>query len=171
MSMIEDILDLAKIDSGNFSINESEFSLIELLKEIEYIFGYQCEQKKINFDICIKTPSQRVISDPKRLKQVLLNLISNSLKFTTSGSITLEIEQERNNLIFKVVDTGIGIKEENQDKLFKLFGTINEENNIRNQHGCGLGLTVCKRIVEALSGEITLISQYKIGTQIHFSIK
>jgi signal transduction histidine kinase len=110
LSMVEDILDLAKLDSKNFLIHESEFKIGDIIKEIEYIFKYQCEQRKIKFEIDNRTNADKFISDPKRIKQVLLNLISNSVKFTMEGKITLEIENDATHLIFKVIDTGIGIQ-------------------------------------------------------------
>ena len=89
-----------------------------------------------------------VSSDYERIKQIFLNLISNSLKFTFHGSITLSgdlLNQNNKSFMkFKVIDTGIGIKREDQSKLFKLFGMIDESQNIYNQNGCGIGLTVSK---------------------------
>jgi signal transduction histidine kinase len=130
MGLVEDILDLAKIDAGKFSINYKEFELSEVLKEIEFIFDYQCEKKSIKFDINKKCRTDKLVSDPNRIKQVLMNLVTNALKFTEKGRIELEVDIEREKsesyLFFKVIDTGIGIKEENLHKLFKLFGTIND---------------------------------------------
>jgi signal transduction histidine kinase len=137
MNLIEDILDLAKIDSGNFLIHEREFDIREMAREIEYIFGYQCDQKKVEFNINLKLDEYKMVSDSTRIKQVLINLLSNSVKFTMKGMILLDIEKDGNQLIITVTDTGIGIKDEDQHKLFKLFGTLNEnsDQNVFNTQG------------------------------------
>ena len=150
LALVDDILNLSKIDNGTFSINIDKFSLPELLEEVHSLFIIQCSSKniKLNYEIDHCIENCLVKSDRNRIRQILLNLVSNSLKFTFEGSISIRASlvtlfDDKYFIKFNVIDTGIGIKMENQDKLFKLFGIV-PENNIHNPNGCGLGLTIVK---------------------------
>ena len=183
MWLVEDILDLAKIEAGTFSLDEKNFPIINLVKEIEYIFEFQCIQKGILFkvDVDPELLDSNFWSDMGRIKQVIINLISNACKFTMKGSITLQIKSasvfdpikfERwKYLKFKVIDTGVGIHEKDIPKLFKLFGMINRHRKSFNSKGTGLGLSISKKIVESLGGSILLKSRIDIGTKAMFTIK
>ena len=139
------------MDAGIFTINNSNFYIKELIEEVYEIFKQQWDLKHIkflvNFDKSLN--EYMVKSDKSRLKQILMNLLSNSCKFTFAGSISISVESDlignEEVIKFWVTDTGIGIKEENQSKLFKLFGMV-ENNNQRdiNPNGWGIGLTVSK---------------------------
>jgi two-component system sensor histidine kinase/response regulator len=169
MALIEDILDLSKLEAGTFSINKSSFNLVELMNEVYDIFDIQCKQKnlKLLLDIDERLVNMETCSDRGRIKQILLNLMSNSFKFTFSGSISLGVKlvstAEGRELTFIVNDTGIGIKKEDQKKLFKLFGMVKNTNNL-NPNGCGIGLTVSQKYLEKLGGAIYLESSYGRGT-------
>jgi two-component system sensor histidine kinase/response regulator len=169
MALIEDILDLSKLEAGTFSINKSSFNLVELMNEVYDIFDIQCKQKnlKLLLDIDERLVDMETCSDRGRIKQILLNLMSNSFKFTFSGSISLGVKlvstAEGRELTFIVNDTGIGIKKEDQKKLFKLFGMVKNTNNL-NPNGCGIGLTVSQKYLEKLGGAIYLESSYGRGT-------
>jgi signal transduction histidine kinase len=173
LSLIEDILDLSKIEAGTFVVNRMNFRLSEIVYEIKGIFSYQSAQKRIEFKTVINeiVRNSEVFSDKGRIKQILLNLISNSMKFTFKGSISLNIFtgiiHDEEFLIFEVKDTGIGIKNEHKPKLFKLFGTITETRE-HNLNGTGIGLTVWKKYCEKLGGGIELESEYQKGTNIVF---
>jgi signal transduction histidine kinase len=175
MSLIDDILDLSKIEAGTFVINNFHFEISELINEVKDLFSYQCQQKKIKFWIhwnqILKYTS--ILSDKGRIKQILLNLISNALKFTFEGSITVSISQELKNgkeiIEFSVEDTGIGIKEEHKPKLFTLFGMI-EEGRQHNLNGTGIGLTISKKYWEKLGGGVSLDSEFGKGTIVSFWI-
>ena len=183
MWLVEDILDLAKIEAGTFSLNEQSFWIGSLIKEIQYIFEFQCIQKGIAFKIYSSDEllASSFCSDVGRIKQVLINLISNAFKFTIQGNIELHIDFEtvfdsssferHKYLKFKVSDTGIGIHEKEVPKLFKLFGMVNQHSNNINSRGTGLGLSISKKIVESLGGSIDLKSQLHKGTTAEFSIK
>ena len=117
-----------------------------------------------------------VTSDRGRLKQILLNLVTNAYKFTFYGGITITIKllrmfggRRKAKIQFSVKDTGVGIKEEDYDKLFKPFGML-EHNNHLNPHGCGIGLTVCKKYLHKLGGDIRVKSKYGEGTVMIFTI-
>ena len=140
LSLIEDILNLSKIDAGTFSINVSTFSLTELVDEVYDIYHFQCLEKRLRLEVDIEPCLEQfhILSDRGRIKQVLLNLISNSFKFTFQGMIKLSISiirvRSKEYINFIVEDTGIGIKDKDQDKLFKLFGMINNEESKENQY-------------------------------------
>lgn len=131
MAFVEDILNLSKFENGTFETKITDFKLKEIIDEIIEIFSYQCSQKhlKFNIDISLHLINQILHSDKTAIKQVLINLISNSLKFTFEGEIILRIKvQSHNNKIcleFEIRDTGIGIEYKNQFNIFKLFGMMN----------------------------------------------
>lgn len=167
LNLIEDILDLAKFDANKFELNIGEFNLGEMLEEINYIFGFQCQERHLNFSInCRKEVSADVYrSDSKRIKQVLVNLVSNSMKFTQKGGITIDVSRKKTRdkklLKFSVTDTGIGISKEDIKKLFRLFGMIDKDRSSHNQSGTGIGLCVSKKLVESLGGTIKAESREK----------
>mmetsp|Transcript_21630 Transcript_21630/g.21283 ORF Transcript_21630/g.21283 Transcript_21630/m.21283 type:complete len:194 (+) Transcript_21630:922-1503(+) len=175
MTLIEDILNLSKMEAGTFFISKEDFSLPEVLEEIQDIFSMQCEQKRIKFILNLSKNVRKLVmySDKGRLKQILMNLVSNSMKFTFAGSITIEcklVRQDRREFAqFCVIDTGVGIKKKDQGKLFKLFGMISKTKSM-NKNGTGIGLTVSKKYVEALGGDISLESAPGVGTSITFKI-
>ena len=183
LCLVEDILDLAKIEAGTFSLNYQPFKLDTLIKEIEYIFEFQWVQKGITFNVNIDKEliNSSFCSDIGRVKQIVINLISNACKFTMEGGINLHVSSKVDFdpvkferwrfLIFKVSDTGIGIHEKEIPKLFKLFGTVNQYQNNINSRGTGLGLSISKKIVESLGGTIGLKSKIGEGTKVKFSIK
>lgn len=133
LSLIEDILDLSKMEGGTFKVNQSEFSVKELIDEVYDLFYFQCMLKKIKFELKISPEinTLKAFSDKGRIKQVLLNLLSNAFKFTFKGEIVLGCKiylcEEGEYIAFTVKDTGIGIKREDQKGLFKLFGMISNK--------------------------------------------
>ena len=177
MVLVEDILDYIKFSSNTFSLNIEWFCLRDLLAEIEFIYAFQWQEKQIEFIIeCDRELSKVMVrSDIKRVKQVLVNLISNSYKFTETGSICVKVRfVHRNNsqlLQFSVVDTGIGISEQDMPKLFKMFDTIQKNINQLSPSGSGIGLSISKKIVESLGGEIKVVSVENEMTNFTFTIQ
>jgi signal transduction histidine kinase len=175
LGLIEDILDLAKIEAGTFSLNITSFMIPTLLDDISEIFEYQCKQKHLEFSIkqdsCLKKLPLK--SDQGRIKQILMNLISNSLKFTFNGSIKIRVKlitrDDMKYAQFWVSDTGVGIPKKEQKKLFKLFGML-DLNKEMNRNGWGIGLTISKKYVEALGGVIWLESEHNHGTTFFFTV-
>ena len=173
LALIDDILDLSKMEAGTFTIHNDDFYIQNLIDEVSDIFSNQCEQKKITFDTKIdkKLTNTKIWSDKGRIKQILLNLISNAVKFTFVGSIILKVRQQQVEggwtIIFDVCDTGIGIKDENKHKLFNLFGMISDSKGL-NPNGTGIGLTIWRKYLEKLNGDIKLESQYGVGTVVSF---
>jgi signal transduction histidine kinase len=175
LSLIDDILDLSKIEAGTIKINKSDFLVPELINEIHDIFIFQITQKKLELNIHIgeRLKNNVINSDRHRIKQVFLNLISNALKFTFKGEIfigwDIEVEDDRSLVKFEVRDTGIGVKKKDQPKLFKLFGMISDSKSL-NPNGTGIGLTVCKKYAKLLGGDIKLVSKFGEGTSVSFTI-
>jgi signal transduction histidine kinase len=175
LALIEDILDLSKIESGIFSINMSEFVVKPMVEEVVQMFEYQCKQKRIEliWEFDERLNFVVVSSDRGRIKQVLINLVANSYKFTQAGSISIQVRlidfYNKKFIQFVVKDTGIGIKKEDHSKLFTLFGKLFQKDDI-NLNGWGIGLTVSKKCIEALNGFINLKSKYSEGTTVQFMI-
>ncbi|CAI2358874.1 unnamed protein product [Moneuplotes crassus] len=150
MNLVEDILDLEKFDSGVFSNNISRFHLFEIIDDIKYMFETQCNERGLFFRIVLQNESLRkrsYVSDPGRIKQVLVNLLSNALKFTHFGGIEISIEQKNSlretQLWFSVQDTGIGISK-SETNIFQMFGINQKHKEEINQHGTGIGLHISK---------------------------
>ncbi|CAI2384756.1 unnamed protein product [Moneuplotes crassus] len=176
LSLVEDILNLSKIDNGTFMTNYEDFNVFKLLKEVQPLFIVQCQSKGVELEIQCEQGLKccEVNSDRNRIRQVLLNLISNSSKFTFRGNIIVRAKMiktiEGDSYIeFSVEDTGTGIKKEDQENIFTLFGVIETNNNL-NPTGCGLGLTISKKYVETLGGKIIVESVYGEGTRMIFTI-
>lgn len=166
MSLLNDILDISKIDSGKMELEQKAFSLTKLIKETTDILKPQANEKGIhlNYELC-KNSDCYLIGDTVRLKQVLLNLISNSIKFTKVGEVILKsiFDPSQDLLTLTVNDTGIGIPKEKQNQLFEEF--VQADSSItRNYGGTGLGLSICKKIIDLMEGEISLESKEGKGT-------
>lgn len=135
---------------GKFKLNPRKFNVPSLIENIRKLFEFQCETKGINLEIDFAphTPIF-IISDPDRLSQILINLIGNALKFTFTGGITISVETDPDNtalIKFKVSDTGIGIKPEDMEHLFKAYGKLDDQKEM-NKKGIGLGLSICFALV------------------------
>ncbi len=175
LNIINDILDFSKIEAGKLSINPTPVNIRKFAGEAPKIFAALVKQKKLEFDLFIDNSLPEYINiDSIRLNQVLSNLISNAIKFTTYGKVTLKllpdkITSEEVNLRFEVQDTGIGIPEEEQKKLFTPFTQI-DSSLTRSQEGTGLGLTISYRIVELMGGEIGVVSKKGEGALFWFTI-
>jgi signal transduction histidine kinase len=181
LNLTEDILDFAKIEAGIFTLNPSVFTLERLLSDIKFIFGHQCQAKGLDFKIECERElmEEQFCTDPGRIKQVLINLISNAFKFTNNGHIKVAVSsivqndfyQNKRFLKFSVEDTGIGISEEDQSKLFKVFGIILKHRQEFNLRGTGLGLTISQKLVKLLGGEISIESEEAKGTTVTFTVQ
>ena len=159
LSLIEDILDISKIEAGRFSIEETNFDLHSLVNNTIAILKIQAETKGITltYNISPATPYE-LIGDPHHLRQVLINLIGNAIKFTEVGGVTLKVMTTEEStstasIRFEVIDTGIGIPLEAQDSIFESF-TQADSSTTRKYGGTGLGTTISKQIIELMGGEI-----------------
>ena len=169
LAIINDILDMSKLESGNVDIVPVSYSVSDLLTEIVNMVWTRAEGKGLRFktDVDPSIPSE-LFGDEVRIKQVLLNMLTNAIKYTKEGLVKLYVESDPmgdNEVImtFAVSDTGIGIKKEAIPHLFDAFKRMDEEKN-RNIEGTGLGLAIVKQLVDLMGGEITVNSVYMQGT-------
>ncbi|EAS00133.2 phospholipid-translocating P-type ATPase, flippase family protein (macronuclear) [Tetrahymena thermophila SB210] len=174
-SMVNDLLDLAQLKAGKFSLNMESFNLQELISQIVVLMSIQSEQKGLALisNIDPQIPNS-IYSDPNRLRQIIINLVGNSLKFTKKGSITIKASLISTKVIkISIIDTGIGIKEEDMANLFQAFGKIaGQEQKQLNPNGVGLGLMISHVLAKNLGeGEgLKVESQVGIGTEFYFEI-
>jgi signal transduction histidine kinase/DNA-binding response OmpR family regulator len=175
LSLINDVLDLAKIESGKMTLYPAAFDLYALLELLEEMLAIRAESKGLLFIIERNENLPRYIkADDKKLRQILINLLGNAIKFTSSGSITLRIglvkEQEQKQIIhFEVEDTGAGIAPEEMDSLFEAF--VQTETGKQSQQGTGLGLPISKQFIELMGGELRVDSQLGKGSIFKFDIQ
>ena len=174
LMLINDVLDMSKIQAGEINIIYEAMSVIDLVNDIEQAFNPQLINKKLKFisKIDDEVP-KNVFLDNVRIRQVLYNLIDNSIKFTDDGSITIEITSKKNrkdivDLFIAITDTGIGISKSEQETVFEAFKQSLKKGE-KSYGGTGLGLSISKRLVEAMGGEIKLYS--KLGKGSKFSIQ
>ncbi|MEG4031282.1 MULTISPECIES: PAS domain S-box protein [unclassified Microcoleus] len=174
LDLINDILDLSKIESGRMTLNLSDFDLINLLASIEEMFQVKVQSKELQliFQLGPDIP-QFVHSDEKKLYQVLVNLLGNAIKFTNQGSVTLRVRAGQRDktschLCFEIEDTGVGISPTEIDKLFKVFVQAEAGNNL--SQGTGLGLAISQKLVKLMGGQIRVKSTLNRGTTFSFEI-
>jgi len=172
LKLINDVLDLSKVEAGKIIMKKKPTRIKLIIKEIEDLFFLTLEQKKLTFNFVIsKQVSEYYLMDETRFRQVLVNLISNAIKFTQKGSISLNIDSKLSNkenchhLTIKVTDTGIGIPQDQQKLVFSPFVQIDSEVQ-RLSTGTGLGLTITKRLMELMGGEISLESEVGAGSTV-----
>ena len=167
--IINDILDFSKIEAGKLAIEEAPFNLHEVTNNLLELMGPQVKEKGLSLELNQQEEiSKYLIGDSVRLNQILLNLLSNALKFTQEGGITLSVDLMKKEdktlfLQFKVKDTGIGIKKEKQETIFDSF-TQAEGDTTRKYGGTGLGLTIVKMLVQLMNGNVSLESEPGVGT-------
>ena len=171
MNLINDILDLSKIEAGKMEIHEEDVHLDELLREVESSIVPLVQQKEITFRIVRKTNTNIIINaDRGKITQVLINLLGNAVKFTDDGFVELQVSSVNNKMLqFDIVDSGIGISEHDQEVIFEEFRQI-DGTTTRKYSGTGLGLAICKKIADLLKGSINVESQLGKGSTFTFSV-
>ena len=176
VDIINDILDFSKIESGKLELNIEKINLFELTNRVMDIFKLHAEVKKIDLILHIEDNVPNFLfADSIRLKQILVNLIGNALKFTKIGHVKLDIssessadDEQRCHLTFSVKDTGIGIKPKNQEKVFHSF--IQEDYSItRKFGGTGLGLAISNQLLGLMGSELKLKSKFGQGSEFYFT--
>lgn len=173
LTLLNDILDLSKVEEGKMTLENIDFDLGKLLESVAMLMSGRAEEKKIGLKVEIDPTTPLTLKgDPTRLRQIFLNLIGNAIKFTDAGFVTVTVrpydkEAARPRLYFAVTDTGIGISEDAQKKLFTPYQQA-DESVARNFGGTGLGLAICKRLVEAMGGMIQIHSAPGRGTTFYF---
>ncbi|MEM9723699.1 MAG: response regulator, partial [Bacteroidota bacterium] len=177
LHIINDILDFSKVESGKMEIDEIPMNLQQCIEEVLNVFAAKAAQKNIDLIYFIEDEVPNfILADPIRLKQVLLNLVNNAIKFTTIGEVFILVrkmlvpqDREKIGLVFTVKDTGIGIPKEKQEKLFKAFSQVDSSTS-RKYGGTGLGLAICQKLTQLMGGGIQLESELNQGTSVTFSI-
>jgi len=170
LTLINDLLDMAKIEAGKMSFRMSPFTLRTLVLEVSGIVEGLLQDNEIMFEWFIDPDVPEVIvSDQKRLHQVLVNLLGNSAKFTERGSISLRVALENDKILFTVHDTGIGIEDEKIKSVFEEFTQASEDDS-RKFGGSGLGLTISRKLVHGLGGDMKIDSVFGNGTTVSFWI-
>ena len=175
LNIINDILDYSKIESGKMEIIEEDYEPATELTDIANILSTRIGDKKLELFFLVETAIPHVLrGDAMRIRQVLINLANNAIKFTNQGLVRVNVRVEPSgegmvNMNFHVIDTGIGIKKEDLDKLFESFQQVDSKRN-RSVEGTGLGLAISKKLVEAMNGEIGVESEYGKGSDFYFTI-
>lgn len=176
LGIINDILDFSKIEAGKLPIERTDFSLHDVLSNVSTVNGERAIEKglHLSFDVAADVPVQ-LSGDPVRLGQVLVNLVSNAIKFTPRGSVQVRCrvarrESDAVELHFEVEDTGIGMTPEQQERLFQAF-TQADDSTTRKYGGTGLGLAISRRLVEMMGGAITLRSAPGAGSLFSFTVR
>ncbi|MEL7036493.1 MAG: PAS domain S-box protein [Cyanobacteria bacterium J06592_8] len=180
LSLINDILDLSKIEAGKMSLEEEEFDLYSLLDTLEAMLKIRAKTKGIQLISQHKNIPQYIKADDKKLRQVLINLIGNAIKFTDQGTVTLRVDSNISDssslspnlpvqLFFMIEDTGVGISSEEIEKLFNDF--VQTSAGKQSQQGTGLGLSISRRFIQLMGGDISVESQLGKGSIFKFNIQ
>lgn len=173
LDLVNDILDHSKIDANKLDVDIVSVNLPELLDEIRAFFAPRAREKGLDFSIVCEYPlPERIQTDPTRLRQIIINLCGNALKFTEKGSISLAVrcDRDQQRLVARVVDTGIGMKPEQLQRLFDPFAQGSAAIS-RQYGGTGLGLSISRRLAELLGGSIRVDSTYGEGSEFELSIR
>lgn len=169
LALINDLLDISKIESGKMHLVEQEYDVQEMLRSVVTMIRVRSTEKNLTFDVIVdEILPRRMYGDAGKIKQILLNFLTNAVKYTTSGGMILSVSMEARNqdmatLRFSVKDTGIGIREEDLDKLFMAYERLDEEVN-SNIQGTGLGLDISRRFATLMGGTIRCESVYHEGS-------
>lgn len=178
MKIINDILDLSKIESGKLQIESTLFDLSEIVSHVKGLLGVQAQEKGIDFQ-CTVNPDRKheLIGDPTRVLQVLENLVGNAIKFTGTGEVKVNItvsnsekSDHRKQVLFEVIDTGEGISPDVGETLFDRF-TQADESTTRKYGGTGLGLNICRQLVDLMKGQIGYFSEHGAGSRFWFKVE
>ncbi len=174
--IINDILDISKIEVDKIDLESIPFSIAEVIKNVNAIMKFKTEEKGLELKTSIPKSIPKVLGDPNRLRQILINLVSNAIKFTENGSVTTSLklmqseeEKETINVRFTISDTGIGIEKESIEKIFNSFEQAYSDTS-RKFGGTGLGLSISKKLITLQKGKIWVDSEKGKGSQFHFTI-
>ncbi|PWR00458.1 response regulator [Leucothrix pacifica] len=168
--IINDILDFSKIEAGKLTIKPHDFQLIHMLEAVIDLLAEEASRKQINLALFVdKDVPQVMVSDSGRLRQILINLLGNALKFTEQGYVILHLSSQDGLIRFDVKDSGSGIPEEAQKTLFDAFSQV-DGSSTREHGGTGLGLAICHQLVDLLGGDLAVESQQGEGSNFYFSL-
>ncbi|MDH4395258.1 MAG: ATP-binding protein [Limnobacter sp.] len=162
--LIEGLLDISKIEAGRLGLNKSQVNLPDFIAEMNTLFGLQASQKGIRFVCEVLDPLPTMVStDEKRLRQILINVLSNAVKYTREGGVVLQIRYRNQVAEFKVQDTGPGISVDDQERIFQPFERIRNQDTM-NLPGTGLGLTIVRLLTDVMGGNLKLQSEVGQGS-------
>ncbi len=174
LSIINDILDITKIEAGKLQIVPVEYDFATMIRDVSNMISFKARAKDLDFEIKIDENIPReFVGDDIRIRQILVNILNNAVKYTHQGKVTLEVKllpeeaKEQAAILFCVKDTGIGIKKEDIDKLFIPFERIEEKRN-RNIEGTGLGMNITMQLLELLNSKLEVVSEYGKGSEFSF---
>ena len=173
MALIDDVLDLSKIEAGRLTLESMPFLLSEVLEQVQAVCGAQADARNLTLDITGNIPSQTLVGDPTRLRQALLNLVGNAIKFTQRGGVTVTVSPTLKSdsgihLRFEVQDTGIGMTPEQVARLFQPFEQA-DSSTTRRFGGTGLGLAITRRLVSLMGGQVGVDSEAGRGSCFWFT--
>jgi hypothetical protein len=169
LNLINDVLDISKIEAGELEISCEKFSMRNVVNQVAESLMPLAEQKGLSFSVKIAPEVDMLTSDERRIRQVLINLANNAIKFTEKGAVKIICLMRDSRIQVEIADSGIGIKDEDIGKLFKPFQQL-DTGISRRYEGTGLGLSVCKRILEMLGGDIRVKSQFGKGSIFTFTL-
>jgi signal transduction histidine kinase len=169
LALINDVLDISKIESGQLEIASEPFDMRKVIEKVVGIVTPLAERKGLALTVQATPEVGQIVSDQRRVEQILYNLLSNAVKFTDKGDVRIESEISGDRLVTRVMDTGIGIKSEDMGKLFQTFQQIETGLALHNE-GTGLGLSISRRLVELLGGEISAESEWGKGSTFSFTL-
>ncbi|SEM24218.1 PAS domain S-box-containing protein [Syntrophus gentianae] len=169
LALINDVLDISKIEAGQLEVTCEPFDLRASIEKVADIVKPLAEKKELTLQLDLGSEVGTWVSDPRRIEQILINLLNNAIKFTDCGHIALAAKIEKDVLFLSVTDTGIGIKAEDLQNLFQPFRQI-DTGLTRNYEGTGLGLAICRRLIELLGGRISIESQWGVGSTFTISL-
>ena len=175
LSMINDLLDISKIESGELSLAEKEYDTVEMLRGVISMIRIRSAEKELTFDVSVdELLPVRLYGDKGKIRQILINLLTNTVKYTNTGGFSLKVSMEerkddRCRLRFSVKDSGIGIKKEDIDKIFMAYDRLAEDDS-GNMQGSGLGLDISRRFAGILGGELKCESVYGEGSEFILTI-
>lgn len=170
MSLVNDLLDVSKMESGKLELDQESFSLRKLIQDCSKLFQAELRRKSLSFETTFNTDLPLiVVGDKNRMRQVLLNLMANAVKFTDSGSIRIHTEAEPTtngdvNLEISVADTGIGIPQNQLESIFDVYSQAHGKVETQKYGGNGLGLAISKKIIQHMGGRIALESRLSMGS-------
>ncbi len=166
-ALVDDILDVAKMETGNLTIEEVPVALPSLLRDVARLWDEPAQQRGLGFSVALEELPDWVIADPGRVRQIVFNLLSNAMKFTREGHVTLRATLNDTMLEIAVTDTGIGIPPHKLDEIFEAFRQV-DASTTRRYGGTGLGLAICRQLARAMGGDVVVSSQPGEGSRFLF---